>query len=251
MHPVVVKVGTNVLASSGGGVDHAIIKQIVDQVAELKSAGYQVVLVSSGAVGAGRSIISLPGESVPEKQVYAAIGQARLMSLYSAALEPYGVISAQVLVSKEDFTSKEHAKNMKACLQHLVHDEVLPIVNENDVVAIDELLVTDNDELAGLVAVMLDAKTVFFLTSVDGILDAAGAVIPSIHIHEQDTLHPAISAEISQQGRGGMQGKYAVARRLAEQGIASHILNGNHQVSLLDAIHGSSPGTTIVAESPA
>ena len=142
--------------------DLAVIEHIAGQVAEMKRSGTHVILVSSGAVGAGRSL--MPGlddlSRVVRRQVLASLGQVKLMQIYDSFFGPKGFFCAQVLATKEDFRDRQHYINMKSCFLALQRDNIVPIVNENDVIAIDELMFTDNDELAGLVAAMTGADAV-------------------------------------------------------------------------------------------
>jgi glutamate 5-kinase len=243
---LVVKVGTNTLSAPDGTLDIDYVTSLVDQIARLKQAGHQVILVSSGAVGAGRSIMQLEGSALPEKQVYAAIGQAHLIRTYSEALSPHGIVCAQVLATKLDFQHESHKKNMSICLRHLLHDDILPIVNENDVVAVDEIIFTDNDELAGLIAELLQADLALFMTSVDGILDAAGQVIADVPVNTAADQVGSITSDTSVGGRGGMTAKFAIAKRLALRGIAAMIVHGRRPDVLLDACAGKPVGTRVV-----
>jgi len=257
---IVIKVGTKALSDKHDELDKGVIAKIVSQIVCLKRAGHEVVLVSSGAVGAGRSVFHLSGSGLPEKQVYAAIGQARLMGIYSSILEQEGMLCAQLLVTRQDFVSAEHRHNIEVCLEHLLHDDVLPIVNENDVVAVEELLLTesdergaftDNDELAGFVAETVGASVIIFVTSVDGILDEEGKVLPLLELDGDSVAHSAISEEASHSGKGGMSAKFSVAKRLVTQGKRVHILNVHAEETFSEiVIRGtSSSGTTLVAPS--
>ncbi|MCL4154138.1 UNVERIFIED_CONTAM: hypothetical protein GTU68_005369, partial [Idotea baltica] len=165
---LVVKVGTNVLARPDGLLDITSISQLVDQIADLKTRGVDVILVSSGAVGAGRSMMDIPEglNKVVRRQVLSSIGQVRLMEIYRQLFSNHQLFCAQVLATKEDFRDRQHYINMQNCFLALLRDRVVPVVNENDVVAITELMFTDNDELAGLVAAMTNADGLVILSSV-------------------------------------------------------------------------------------
>ena len=134
---IVVKVGTNVLTNSVGELDTNVIHNIVHQIAQLKERGITIVLVSSGAVASGKSIVKLQHttDETTQRQVYSALGQVKLMNLYASYFSEYGLFCAQVLATKEDFTGTEHYKNMKNCFQGLLRDDIIPIVNENDVIS--------------------------------------------------------------------------------------------------------------------
>lgn len=222
---LIVKVGTKVLTDAAGDLDHSVINAIAGDIAALKRTGRHMVLVSSGAVGAGRPIVRLPPD-LPEtarRQVYAAVGQARLMALYGSAFAEHGLVCAQVLATKEDFRDRTHYFNMRSCFENLLHDDIVPIVNENDVVAVSELLFTDNDELAGLVASMLAADALLILSGIDGLLGAGGRVIREITPDNLEAAAAAINPGTSAGGRGGMVTKFAVAKKLMSQGIEVRI----------------------------
>lgn len=244
---VVIKIGTNVITDEKGLLDHQIMSQIVYQVSGLKSKGAEIIMVSSGAMGAGRPLVNLPkkASTVVKRQMMAAVGQTRLMNVYDRFFQEKGYLSAQVLATKEDFRDRHHYLNMKRCMEALLSDQIVPIVNENDVISVDELMFTDNDELAGLLASMMQADALILLTSVDGVWDQAGKVIP--FIKNDFNVQSLIRAEKSSFGRGGMQTKCRMARRVAKLGIATHIANGKTKDILLDLMAGKSHGTTFEA----
>lgn len=248
---IVIKVGTSVLASSGGYLDAAVLKSIVDQIAVLKKRGIEIVLVTSGAIGVGRSMLKL-SQNVQGvgKQILAAVGQVKLMSLYAESFKTHSLLSAQVLVTKEDFRDRAHYMNMKNCLLGLLRGNVIPVVNENDVVATTELYFTDNDELAGLVASQLDADAVIILTSVDGVFaeDRNGkrSVVAEIDTDSFDVASQFITAEKSAFGRGGMLTKFGIAKKLVLQGIAVYIENGKTKDIILDVVRGKNIGTKFI-----
>lgn len=245
---VIIKIGTAALTTPSGELHEAIITHLVDQIAKLKKQGHEVILVSSGAVGAGKAVFTLPDSTPPEKQVYAAIGQVLLMNMYGRHLFTHQMLCAQVLATKQDFSDKAHHHNLKTCLEHLLHDDVLPIVNENDVVSTEELLFTDNDELAGLIATMLDAEVIILMTGVDGILDADGKVVGRIEVAAQSDHHAAISSEVSTGGKGGMQAKFEIAKRLALEGRRVHVVNGKVRDIVLHAAENRPVGTVVAAK---
>ncbi|MEK7619213.1 MAG: glutamate 5-kinase [Patescibacteria group bacterium] len=250
---VVVKIGTGVLSREDGTVDDSVLESIVGQITSLKKKSIEVVLVTSGAVGCGRGLMkaTTDSETVEDKQVFAAVGQVRLMQTYARLFEKRNVLCAQVLVTKEDFRDRGHYQNMRRCFLNLLRDGIVPIVNENDVIAIKELVFTDNDELAGLIAAQLEADTLIILTSVDGVLDSSprdphAAVISRIDCAHIAEFHKRITREKSSVGRGGMMTKFTVARKLVSSGIAVHIANGRRGHILADIIMGRRVGTTFV-----
>lgn len=250
---IVVKIGTKVLTKENGQINETIIKSFVRQIYNINKNGVQIIVVTSGAVGFGRNLLKSKSdaETVSEKQVLAAIGQIKLMEVYSKFFNLYGYLCAQVLVTKEDFRDKNHYQNMRDCFLNLLHDGIIPIVNENDVVAIKELLFTDNDELSGLIATQLQADAVIILTSVDGILDgnpsdSSSKTIPEINSKNIASFQKYITQEKTNVGRGGMVTKFNVARKLMSSGIAVHIVDGKKENVLQDVIDGHTIGTKFI-----
>ena len=229
---LVVKIGSNVLTQDNGLPDLARMEQLVGQIVQLKAQGLEVIVVSSGAVAAGRSLITLPAQAdaVRSRQLLAAVGQVKLLSTYAELLGKHGLLCAQVLVTKEDFRDRQHYLNMRNCFQELLQQQVIPIVNENDVIAVTELMFTDNDELASLIAAQLDADALIILTNVDGIFTGDPRLPGSELIREiapADTgFEVFITAQRSTFGRGGMLTKCHMAHKVAKLGISVHIANG-------------------------
>ena len=248
---LVIKVGTNVLTRPDGRLDITSISQLVDQIAALKRAGVELVLVSSGAVGAGREL--LPGkadtDAVAQRQVYSAIGQVRLMELYRQLFAGHNLLCAQVLATKGDFRDEQHYENMLNCFGALLRDEVVPVVNENDVVAVTELMFTDNDELAGLVARMLKAEALVILSSVEGLYDgppdAVGSRLISRVAAEDESVAAYVQTRKTSGGRGGMGTKLRIATETARAGIPVLIGNGRRPDILATVLSGDWPGTRV------
>ena len=245
---IVVKIGTNVLTTKNGTLNIERIEHVAKQLSILKEKGIDIILVSSGAMGAGRMVLhkDLNG-SVATRQILAAVGQVRLVNAYQKALEKHGLLCAQVLTTKDDFRSRQHYLNMQRCFQALLSDNVIPIVNENDVISVDEIMFTDNDELAGLIATMMDVEGLLVLTNVDGVYtgdpDNSTSTIVEHIDPERDNWERYIAAVKSSFGRGGMHTKCAVAARLAAMGIVVHIVNGNEEKIIVDALEGKTVGT--------
>ena len=168
---VVVKVGSNVLTKDDGTPDTERMAKLVKQIVFLKEQGLQVVLVSSGAVAFARNSICFEDktESVVRKQILASIGQIDIIYAYKDLFHAAGHQVAQIVVTPQDFLSRRHFLNIKGCLSGLLSHGIIPIINENDAVAVTELMFTDNDELASMTAAMIDADTLILLTNVDGI----------------------------------------------------------------------------------
>lgn len=231
MKRLVVKVGSNVLTRSDGRLDVTRMSALVDQVAWLRTHGYEVILVSSGAVAAGRAEVSASHrlDAVEQRQLFSAVGQVKLVNLYYDLFREHGIHIGQVLTMKESFATRQEYLNQRGCMSVMLQNGILPIVNENDTVSVTELMFTDNDELSGLIATMMAADTLVILSNVDGIFDGnpsdpASSVITSVEC-ERD-LSAYIQSEKSGFGRGGMLTKCGIARKVAEEGIRVLIANG-------------------------
>ncbi|WP_448519985.1 glutamate 5-kinase [Rhodoflexus sp.] len=240
---VVIKIGSNVLATAEGLPNEQHIAHLVAQIAALRQKGIQVLLVSSGAVASARGRIQLSdsADQVTKRQVLAAVGQIQLLQLYNHLFGTHQLTIAQVLVTKDDFRDRNHYLNIKNCFTGLLQHQIIPVINENDVVSITELMFTDNDELAGLVASMMDADALCILSNVEGIYtgnpsDAGSELISEIT--PELNLSRFISAEKSGFGRGGMLTKSNIARRVAQLGISVHIVNGKRPHVLTDLLIG-------------
>lgn len=230
-----IKIGSNVLTRSDGSLDVTRMSSLVDQIAALRQMGHEVILVSSGAVASGRSElkhINHDLDSVDQRQLFSAVGQAKLMNRYFEMFREYGIAVGQVLTTKENFGDSEHCRNQENCLRVMLDNGVLPIVNENDTVSITELMFTDNDELSGLIAEMTHSQMLIILSNIDGIYTGnpqdAGSRLISIVKPGKD-LSEYIQTAKSSAGRGGMQSKSGVAQRVAASGISVIIANGKRE----------------------
>ena len=242
---VVVKIGSNVLTRLDGGLDTTRISAIVDQVAVLHKAGVEVVMVSSGAVAAGRSIAGDKGgklDAIGQRQLFSAIGQVQLINRYYDLFREHDIVCGQVLTTKESFSTRRHYLNQRNCMAVMLDNGIIPIVNENDTISITELMFTDNDELSGLVSTMMAAEALIILSNIDGIFNGDpfspdSVVIREIHSHSED-ISTYIHTRHSQFGRGGMITKSRIASKLADQGIEVVIANGKREGILIDLIEG-------------
>lgn len=250
---IVVKIGTKVLSRVDGRIEESVLENLVAQIVDLRKEGTEVVLVTSGAVSCGRGLLASSGkaETVADKQVFAAIGQVKLMETYAKLFADHGCLCAQVLVTKEDFRDSEHSENMDRCLSNLLKSGVIPIVNENDVVAIQELIFTDNDELAGLIAQRLQAQALIILTSVRGVLDRSPSdpcakTIPEIDYEHTIEAEAHITAEKTDIGRGGMTTKFAIAKKMMRSGIVVYIAHGKDENVLHDVVNGQAVCTKFI-----
>jgi glutamate 5-kinase len=244
---ITVKVGSNVLTKSDGTLNDANISHLVDQIAKLRKEGVEVVLVSSGAVAAGRGEIGNGRrlDTVSARQLWSAVGQVKMINKWAEAFSKYGIVCAQVLTTKENFSDRVHYLNMKNCISTLIENKVIPIVNENDTISVTELMFTDNDELSGLIASMEDSEALIILSNIDGIYDGSPDLPESKVIREitskSKPLNEAISTSKSSFGRGGMLTKYHIARKVAKDGINVHIANGLIENSLLRVMNSTDP----------
>ena len=241
MRRIAVKIGSNVLTRRDGTLDVTRMSAIVDQVAELHKRGMQVILVSSGAVASGRSEIhpSHTLDEVSSRQLYSAIGQAKLMGKYYTLFREHGITCGQVLTTKEGLDKADHYQNQQHCMEVMLAEGVIPIVNENDTLSITELMFTDNDELSGLMAQMMQVNELIILSNIDGIYDGnpadpASRVIRSVVA--TDDMEQYIQSERSSLGRGGMLTKCHIARKVAGEGIPVVIANGKTEDILLHLI---------------
>ncbi|WP_297088374.1 glutamate 5-kinase [uncultured Draconibacterium sp.] len=242
---ITVKVGSNVLAKADGTLNVSRIAHLVDQIALLHKNGVEVVLVSSGAVAAGRAVMSetKKSDAVSQRQLWAALGQVKLISRYSDFFQEDGLTCAQVLTTKENFSSRGHYLNMKNCITTLLENKVIPIVNENDTISVTELMFTDNDELSGLIASMVDSEALIILSNIDGVYNAhpeseGAELIERIEITEKGPKN-AISSQRSNFGRGGMLTKFRIAKKVAGDGIGVHVANGTRPDVLIDLLDKS------------
>lgn len=248
MKRIVVKIGSNALTRSDGRLDVTRMSSLVDQIAWLRQRDCEVILVSSGAVACGRremDSVDHELDSVEQRQLFSALGQAKLIGLYYDLFREYHIHVGQVLTMKENFQPGEQYRNQQACMRVMLENGVLPIVNENDTVSVTELMFTDNDELSGLIAQMMQADTLILLSNIDGIYTGNPADPESQLIKEVPLgtdLSKYIQTEKSSAGRGGMQSKYATASNIQQAGIRVIIANGKRENILVDLME--QPETT-------
>lgn len=220
------------LTRADGSLDITRMSALVDQIAELRSQGHEIIIVTSGAVASGRSElkhITSDLDSVDKRQLFSAVGQAKLINRYVNLFRDYGIQVGQVLTTKEHFSDSEHRKNQENCIRVMLENAVIPIVNENDTISITELMFTDNDELSGLIAQMTKSNTLIILSNIDGIYngdpnDKNAKVIRTVELGRD--ISDYIQSTKSSVGRGGMQSKSSVAEKTARTGINVIIANG-------------------------
>jgi len=241
----IVKVGTGVLTLDDGNLNHDSITALSQSLSKLIQAGRRVILVSSGAVGAGVPLLKLSEypEEVVTRQAAAAIGQAHLMQRYQETFTHYGLTIAQILLSSYDLQAETHRDRARTVLQRLLEQpDVIPIVNENDVVSLRELTQTDNDMLAANLSAILGAESLVLLTAVDGLLDERGQVISKVGditvAREKFALEASGKFSI-----GGMKSKLDAVKVAADAGVNVVIGNGEYPERLQGYFDRSSVGT--------
>jgi glutamate 5-kinase len=254
---IVIKVGTQSILSDNGEPSEEILEKLVGNIVELQKMGHRVILVSSGAVGYGRYLTkhfhnAQYGHSIGEKQLLASIGQVELMNNYGKLFAKYNILVSQMLLTKQDFFTRKNYLNISKILnQILQQNDIIPILNENDSIAIEELMFTDNDELAGLIASQINAKHFIMISNVDGVYDKnpsePDAKIIPIIAHANDW--PKISNEKSDFGRGGMASKITTARKTSDLGITTHIISMDNIDKIKDIEKNYSLGTKILPSS--
>ena len=242
---VVIKIGSSSLQhTETGDMDYIRLEVLVRELCNLKNQGKDVVLVSSGAIAQGKKAVHLTPEQLQKhpiavKQACAAVGQARLMMTYQKIFAEYNQVTAQILMTRQTISNDTNRINAQNTFEELFRMGVIPIVNENDTISVSELMFTDNDELSGLIASMMDAQALIILSNIDGIYngspsDPASAVIREIE-HGKD-LSNYIQATKSSFGRGGMLTKTNIARKVADEGITVIIANGKRDNILVDLL---------------
>jgi len=249
----VVKVGSNLIAPEGRALSTRYLLGIARWIADCRGAGREIVLVSSGAVAAGRAVLGIePGVrgSLAAKQALAAVGQSCMMEAWSRLFDwP----CAQVLLTADDISNRRRFVNAKNTLRELLALGTLPIVNENDSVAIEELKLGDNDNLAAHVAVLIEADLLIILSDVDGLYDADPRTVPAARLLPEimqidAAVHALAGGRGSSVGTGGMRTKIEAAEKAARRGIATLILNGRKSEALDQLRRGENPGTWFHAQ---
>jgi len=248
---VVAKVGTNVLTAGGDRLDLEVMASLVGQVARLRQQGVQVAIVSSGAIAAGRHRLGVKGEArdVPQRQVLAAVGQPDLMYSYQQLFAWHGITVAQTLLSRRDLSDRQGYLNARNTLMALLQLGVVPIVNENDVVAVEEIegaAIGDNDTLSALVANLVDADLLVILTDTDGLYTADPYLDPQAQLIRRveriDAEVERLAGASHGPGRGGMITKVQAARLATASGTHVVIANGHSRDVLVRVVAGGGGG---------
>ncbi|MFP4035256.1 MAG: glutamate 5-kinase [Desulfovermiculus sp.] len=251
---VVIKVGSAVLTSEQG-LDLRVVNRLADQIAALHDQGREVILVSSGAVAAGRGFLFTAREqlSLPEKQAAAAVGQSRLMHSYDEAFERYNKVTAQILLTRDDLRSRHRFLNARNTFATLLENGVIPVVNENDTVVVRELKFGDNDLLASLLLNVVKADLFISLTTAEGVysdnpeLSSQATRYECIEDIKEIDIHTTCKGT-SRSGSGGMHSKLLSARRASQLGVPTLIVSGKVPFVLEKIFAGQDLGTWIIPE---
>ena len=247
---IVVKVGTSTLAHATGRLNIRRVEELVKVLSDLKNAGHEIILVSSGAIGMGVGKLNLPGKpaDMPTKQAAAAVGQCELMYTYDKLFSEFNHTVAQILLTGDDVDHDDRRRNFENTMARLLELGALPIINENDTVATAEIKVGDNDTLGGIVACAVHADLLILLSDIEGLYtadprkDPAARLIPTV-----EEVTPAIEALAggagSALGTGGMATKLRAAKLVTARGCDMVIANGDHPEILYPIVNGEAVGT--------
>lgn len=250
---IVIKIGSRVLASTGQGINSRHIKRIAGEIAGLHQRGYEIVIVSSGAIVAGMKELGLNDrpKAIPLKQAAASIGQSKLIQLYERSFRDFHIKVAQILLTRDDMAERRRFLNSRNTLLTLLAYGVIPVINENDTVAIDEIRFGDNDLLSGLVTNLVDADILMILSDINGLFTADPAINPGATliptVEEIDRHIESIAGNSkSIEGTGGMLSKVETAKKVVEYGIPVIIMNGNKPALMEKALEGFDVGTVFL-----
>lgn len=255
---IVIKIGTNVLQQSNRKLDHKLIGELAAQIAKIRDHGHEVLVVTSGSVGAGRELCSVDESrnTLASHQILASVGQARLIQIYADAFRKHKTTVAQILLTRGDFGLRKSYLNIRNTLENLLKYKIVPIVNENDVVATEELDLNfgDNDLLAVYLATLIGADQLFFLTVAPGLLKEEetqegkrSTVVEKVEELTDEILQHCLPVT-SAGGKGGMESKARSAGMAMSFGIDTYILDGKSPAGVSDVMEGQRRGTHFVAQ---
>jgi len=249
---VVIKVGTNVMTNKDNRIVRPVLNGLVRQIAALYERDIMTLLVSSGSVIAGKEVLgkSKIKDKTQRRQVYSAIGQPRMMRHYYNIFNDHGMKCAQVLPTKRDFNPGVHRDNMINCLEGLLSEGVVPIANEDDAVSVAMSMFSDNDELATLLAQLMNADKLILMTDIDGLYNGHPEnehtqVISKVFPQEDLARYIEKDSKSEGEGRGGMGSKLNYAQSAAAANIPSFIVNGKKENVILDIMDGKTVGTEV------
>ncbi len=247
---IVIKIGSRVLTGDGNGVDTAFLDSLAGEAARLREKGIETVIVTSGAVAAGIKEMCLAErpKTIPQKQAAAAVGQPKLMQAYEEAFCNHSLKVAQILLTRDDLTNRRRFLNARAALDVLLSGGIVPVINENDTVAVDEIKFGDNDNLSALVTSLVEAHLLIILTDIDGYFNADprsdpdACLVPLVKVITKE-VERAAGGSGSSVGTGGMLTKLAAAKRVGRYGVPAMIINGKKEGVLARALAGEEVGT--------
>ena len=251
---IVVKVGTSTVCHANGTPNLRRMERLAMVLSDIKNSGLDVVLVTSGAIGAGmhKAGWTVRPSSLPAKQAAAAIGQCELMSIYDRFFQEYGSVTAQILLTKDVVEHSEEGTNCTATFEELLKMHIIPIVNENDSVATEEIVYGDNDTLSAVVASLIHADLLVLLTDIDGLYDADPSVDPNAKrleiVHDLDAVRHLAKGSHTSQGTGGMVTKLRAADIAMQNRIPVVIASGRSPDILYDIIEKKNTGTLFVPQ---
>ncbi|PKD16788.1 gamma-glutamyl kinase [Salegentibacter salinarum] len=251
---IVVKVGTNVMTNKDNRILGPVLKHLVEQIATLYEEDIMVVLVSSGSAIAGKEVLGDVDikDASKRRQVFSAVGQPRMMRHYYSIFHDYGMRCAQVLATKRDFSPGIHRENMINCYESLLSEGIIPIANEDDAVSVTMSMFSDNDELASLVAELINADSLIILSDTDGLYtghpgDDESEKLNKVTVDENVEKYVQESGKGEGEGRGGMESKIKIAKGTAAKNITTYIANGKQHNVILDIVAGKPVGTKFTA----
>jgi glutamate 5-kinase len=250
---VVVKVGTNVLTNRDNRIIGPVLRELVRQISVLYEKDIMVILVSSGSAIAGMEVLGdtqIKDKSI-RRQVYSAVGQPRMMRHYYSIFHDYGMRCAQILATKRDFDPGKHRQNMINCYEGLLSEGVIPIANEDDAVSLTMSMFSDNDELASLVAELLDADRLIILSDTDGLYtghpdDEDSVKLTEVKTNQNVEKYVQASDKKEGEGRGGMASKLRIAKGTATKNIPTYIANGKRENVIVDILNNKEVGTKFI-----
>lgn len=243
---VVIKLGTQLLTGAAGEPDASVLKHVAEQVAKLIEDGVDVTMVSSGAIGVGCQALELSRRprDIGVQQAVAAVGQSGLMSCWRQAFRPHDITVAQMLLTRDDFEDRTRYLNIRNCISELHKLQVVPVINENDTVSVDEIRLGDNDILAAMVTNALRADALINLTVVSGLTDSKGQVLDIVD--DVAEVRALAMKTKTKKGTGGMQTKLEAARMVTDAGEIAVIADGRAAHVLTDLMSGKKIGTVFV-----
>lgn len=250
---IVIKVGTNVMTNKNNRIVGPILKNLVRQIAYLYERDIITILVSSGSTIAGKEILGDCSAIDPtiRRQVFSSVGQPRMMRHYYSMFLDFGLQCAQVLATKRDFAPGKYRDNMINCYEALLREGIIPIANEDDTVSLTMSMFTDNDELASLVAELVEADMLIMLTDIDGLYtghpkDNNSEILHQVDVNQDVEKYVQKSEKGEGEGRGGMKSKLKIAKHTANKKIPTFIANGKKENIIIDILEGKQVGTKFV-----